>query len=66
MRLNDYTGAIIDFNQSLSIYNDPAIIKNKKEAEIKLIENPPPPKFKIIETTNLHYIFLKKPVQTTN
>jgi tetratricopeptide (TPR) repeat protein len=65
MRLNDYTGAIIDFNQSLSIYNDPGIIKNKKEAEIKLKENPPPPKLKIIETTNLHYIFLKKPVQTT-
>lgn len=66
MRLKDYTGAIIDFNQSLSIYNDPGIIKNKKEAEIKLIENPPTPKLKVIETTNLHYIYLKKPVLTTN
>jgi tetratricopeptide (TPR) repeat protein len=66
MRLNDYTGAIIDFNQSLSIYNDPGIIKLKKEAEIKLKENPPPLKYRVIETTNLHYIFLKKPVLTTN
>lgn len=66
MRLNDYTGAIIDFNQSLSLYNDPGIFKLKKEAEIKLIENPPTPKLKVIETTNLHYIYLKKPVLTSN
>jgi tetratricopeptide (TPR) repeat protein len=66
MRLNDYAGAIIDFNQSLSIYDDPGIIKLKKEAEIKLKENSPPLKYRVIETTNLHYIFLKKPVLTTN
>lgn len=66
MHLKDYLGAIIDFKQSLTIHNDPGILKHKKEAEIKLEENPPPPKYRVIETTNLHYIYLKKPVLTTN
>jgi tetratricopeptide (TPR) repeat protein len=66
MHLKDYAGAIQDFNESLKIFNDPGIIKNKNEAELKLKENQPHPKFKVIETTNLHYIFLKKPVLTTN
>lgn len=65
MHLKDYLGAIQDFNQSLSMYRDPGIIKYKNEAEIKLKENPPS-KYKVIETTNLHYIYLKKPVLTTN
>lgn len=66
MHLKDYAGAIQDFNQTLSKYSDPGIIKMKNEAEIKLKENPPPPKYRVIETTNLHYIYLKKPVLTTN
>lgn len=66
MHLKDYAGAIQDFNESLKIFNDPGIIKNKNEAELKLKENQPHPKFKVIETTNLHYIYLKKPVLTSN
>ena len=65
MRLKDYAGAIQDFNQSLSIYNDPGIMKLKKEAEIKLKENPPPPKYRAVQT-NVHHIKLKKPVLTSN
>ena len=65
MRLKDYAGAIQDFNQSLSIYNDPGILKHKKEAEIKLKENPPPPKYRAVQT-NVHHIKLKKPVLSSN
>lgn len=65
MRLKDYVGAIQDFNQSLSIYNDPGIMKYKKEAEIKLKENPPPPKYRAVQT-NVHHIILKKPVLSSN
>ena len=63
--LKDFTGAIQDFNQSLSIYNDPGIMKLKKEAEIKLKENPPPPKYRAVQTS-VHHIKLKKPVLTSN
>lgn len=65
MQLKDYLGAIQDFNQSLSIYNDPGIIKHKKEAENKLKENPPPPKYRAVQT-KVHHLFLKKPVLTSN
>jgi hypothetical protein len=66
MHLKDYEGAKEDYNKSFSIYPDPAITKHIIEVEMKLKENPPTPKFRVIETTNLHYIFLKKPVLTTN
>ena len=65
MRLKDYVGAIQDFNQSLSIYNDSGIMKHKKEAEIKLKENPAPPKYIAVQT-NVNHIMLKKPVLTSN
>ena len=65
MRLKDFAGAIQDFNQSLSIYNDSGIMKHKKEAEIQLKENPPPPKYRAVQT-NVHHIILKKPVLTSN
>lgn len=65
MRLKDYVGAIQDFNQSLSIYNDSGIMKHKKEAKIKLKENPTPPKYRAVQT-NVHHIMLKKPVLTSN
>jgi tetratricopeptide (TPR) repeat protein len=66
MQLNDYEGAKEDYNKAFLIYPDPAITKKIIEVEMKLKENPPSPKFKVIETTNLHYIFLKKSVITSN
>lgn len=65
MRLKDYSGAIQDFDKSLAIYRDPGITKHKKEAELKLKENHPTPKYRVVET-KVHHIVLKKPVLTTN
>jgi tetratricopeptide (TPR) repeat protein len=65
LKLKDYSGAIQDFDKSLAIYRDPGITKHKKEAEIKLKENPPTPKYRVVET-KVHHIVLKKPVLTTN
>jgi tetratricopeptide (TPR) repeat protein len=65
MRLKDYSGAIEDFNRTIAICPDAGIAKIKSEAEIKLKENPPPPKYRAVQT-NVHHIFLKKPVLTGN
>ncbi|MEY2703118.1 MAG: hypothetical protein RLY43_1756 [Bacteroidota bacterium] len=45
MRLKDYSGAIEDFNRTIAMYPDAGIAKLKSEAEIKLKENPPAPKY---------------------
>lgn len=65
MYLNDFKGAISDFNKILTKYTNKEIAKLKKEAEIKLKENPPSPKYRAVQT-NVHHIILKKPVLTSN
>lgn len=65
MRLNDYEGALADFNLSLSIYQNSEIIKYKKETESKLQKIPTTPKYRAVQT-NVHHIVLKKTVLNTN
>lgn len=65
MRLKDYSGAIEDFNRTIAMCPDAGIAKLKSEAEIKLKENPPAPKYRAVQT-NVHHIVLKKPVLDTN
>jgi tetratricopeptide (TPR) repeat protein len=65
MRLKDYSGAIEDFNRTIAMCPDAGIAKLKSEAEIKLKENPPAPKYRAVQT-NVHHIVLKKTVLNTN
>jgi hypothetical protein len=36
MRINDYKGALADFNQILSVYPNPGVLKHKNEAEAQI------------------------------
>jgi tetratricopeptide (TPR) repeat protein len=65
IRLKDYSGAIEDFNRTIAMCPDAGIAKLKREAEIKLKENPPAPKYRAVQT-NVHHIVLKKTVLNTN
>ena len=58
-RLKDYKGALADFNQTLSVYPNPGVLKYKNEAESQIKERESQIKYRAIPVSAQH-IYLHK------